>query len=238
MKYACLVTPLLVLTSCEIGFNGNELITIQKDLPVFKEIELHSVFDVYLVKDTVYSIKIIGNEDFAEQIDIKIADNVLRIENDFRLKWLRPEDNKVSLYISYDTLRKITAVQTCYIETVNPIKSDEIGLVFMSKLNQAQLELDCNTFYYWNNFPCGGRLTLSGFAKRLKISNYALVSVDASNLYADDAIVKNSSQGNCEVRVSNRLEYSIYGEGDIYIYGTPSQVIEGEITSSGRLVYK
>jgi hypothetical protein len=238
MKCVYLVVSLLVLTSCEKGIDDSELTTIQKDLPVFKEIELHSVFNVYLIQDTVYSIRIVGSEDFAKQTVFKVVDNVLRLENDFRLKWLRPEDNKVSLYISCDSLEKITAVQTCYIETVNPIKSDEIGVVFMSKLNQAQLELECNTFYYWNNFPCGGRLTLSGTTEKLKISNYALVSVDASNLLAYNAIVSNSSLGICEVRVINRLEYSIYGEGDIYAYGKPDQVIAGEITSSGRLVYK
>jgi hypothetical protein len=237
LKLTCLSAILLVLLSCEKN-NNMEIVTVENDLPVFDEIILHSVFFVYLVQDSVYSLKITGHEDFVKNIDYYIEDKVLNIKNASRNKWLRPKDNKVSLYISTDSLKKITAGETCYIETINAIKSDKIGLIFTGKLNQAQLELDCNTFFYWNNFPCGGRLTLTGKSKNLRIWNYALMAVDASNLSADDALVENSSQGVCKVRVKNTLEYSIYGEGDIYLYGTPNQIIEGEITSSGTLVYK
>lgn len=229
---------LVLLISCEKGFNGDDLVIKEQELPVFKEIELHSVFNVYLVQDSIYSIRITGNSDFVEQTDIIVTDGVLRIENMYNMKWLRPRDNKVTLYITADSLRKISAVQTCYIETVNPIRSDEFGIILMSKLNQAKLELNCNKFYYWNSFPCGGRLTLTGSANWLKISNCALMAVDASDLYAESAAVKNSSKGICRIRVHNRLEYSICGEGDIYLYGTPNEVIAGEITSSGKLVYK
>ncbi len=238
MKCSYTAILLMLLISCEKGFNGDDVITKEQDLPVFKEIELHSVFNVYLIQDTFYSIKITGNEDFVEQTDIAIVGDVLRLENMYSMKWLRPRDNKVSLYITADCPRKISAVQTCYIETVNPIISDEFGLIFMSKLNQAQLELDCKTFYYWNNFPCGGRLALTGTVNRLKVLSCALMSVDASNLYAENAVVENDSRGICRVRVLNRLEYSIHGEGDIYLYGIPNEVIAGEITSSGKLVYK
>jgi len=238
VKYFYLIIFLPVLLSCEKNIYDDEPATRQVDLPVFKEIELHGVFNVYLTQDTSYTIKITGNKDFVEKTIITVGDNILQVENDYRLKWLRPNDNKVSLYISADSLGKISAFETCYIETVNAIKSEEIGLIFMSKLNQAQLELDCNTFYYWNNFPCGGKLTLTGSSKNLNILNCGLMSVDASNLYTDNAKVYNFSKGICKVRVINRLEYNIYGEGDIYLYGTPKQVIEGEITSSGRLVYK
>ena len=235
IKFAYLVVIFLVIFSCE---KNNEIVTVQKDLPVFEEIVLRSVFIVYLVQDTVYSIKITGNEDFVEKIYFSVEDKVLNIKNEFNLKWLRPKDNKVSLYISADSLKKITAAETCYIETVNAIKSDEIGLIFNGKLNQAQLELDCNIFYYWNNFPCGGKLTLTGYSNYLKIWNCALMSVDAGNLSTDNALVENSSEGICKIHVINKLEYSIYGEGDIHLYGTPNEIIAREITSTGKLVYK
>lgn len=237
LRFTYVSVLLLLLFSCEKN-NDMKIVTVEKYLPHFEEIVLHSVFIVYLEQDSVFSIKITGNEDFVENIDYYIEDKVLNITNEFKFKWLRPKDNKVSLYISSDSLKKITAGQTCYIETVNAIKSDEIGLIFTGKLNQAQLELDCNIFFYWNNFPCGGRLTLTGNSKYLRIWNCALMAVDASNLSTDNALVENSSQGVCKVRVNNTLEYSIYGEGDIYLYGTPNQIIEGEITSSGTLIYK
>ena len=63
------------------------------------------------------------------------------------------------------------------------------------------------------------------------------MSVDAKNLVADSAIVKNSSKGLCEIFVGLKLEYSINGVGDIHLYGFPDQIVEVELSSSGRLIH-
>ncbi|MBA3901647.1 MAG: DUF2807 domain-containing protein, partial [Bacteroidetes bacterium] len=114
--------------------------------------------------------------------------------------------------------------------------SDDFGIVMSSKLNQANLELGGKSFHFWNNFPCGGKLTLSGNTEILKIWTFSIMSVDAKNLHAEYALIENSSKGNCEVFVSGKLEYSIHGTGDIHLYGNPKQVILNEINSSGKLL--
>ena len=79
----------------------------------------------------------------------------------------------------------------CDIKTSNPITSNEFGLVLMGKVNHANLELDCNNFYYWNNFPCGGNLTLYGKTNILDLWNFAIMSIDAKNLIAQNAKIEN-----------------------------------------------
>ena len=105
-----------------------------------------------------------------------------------------------------------------------------------SKLNEAVLQLNCTTFYYWNNHPCGGKLTLSGTVQNLRIWNFALMSVEAKDLTAYDALVENSSQGDCEVTVTGKLEYSIKNSGNIYLHGHPPQIVLKEKTSTGELI--
>ena len=119
---------------------------------------------------------------------------------------------------------------------MSPITSTEFGLVLTGKSNQANLELNGNIFYYWNNFPTGGKLTLSGKTEILKIWNFDLMSVDAKNLTSKYAIVENSSKGDCAVTVLNKLEYKISGEGNIQLYGEPSEIIETGLFSTGRLI--
>lgn len=209
---------------------------IYSDLLAFNEIELNSTFDIYLKEDSSFSINIVGDKSIIENVTYKIENKVLKINNDSRFKWLTPKKNKIEIYINSKPLKRVSANQTCFIRTLSPITSDEFGIVLSNKANQASLELNCKIFYYWNNFPCGGKLTLNGKTEFLKIWNYAIMSVDARNLNANNAIVENNSKGNCDVTVLNRIEYSITGEGDINLYGSPSEIVEKQMSSSGQFI--
>ncbi len=224
----------MLLFSCKKENQQNT--TIYKNLSEFSKIELNGVFDVYLKQDSVYSIEIVGNENWVGNIVFKVENEILKIDNQAKGKWLKPKEDKVKIYISSNRPKMIFANETCNIETLNPIISDEFGIVMSSKLNQANLELNCNTFYFWNNFPCGGKLTLRGNAEILKIWNFAIMSVDAKNLTTEYALIENSSKGNCEVFVTNKMEYSIHGIGDIHLYGNPKELILNEISSTGKLL--
>ncbi len=205
-------------------------------LEPFEQIELNDAFDVFLTEGNTYSIEIIGDEKMIEYVDLKVENNILAIENKRKVKWISPTKNKIQIYVTSLPLKKITADEGCNIQTLSPITSTEFGLVLTGKSNQANLELNGNTFYYWNNFPTGGKLTLSGKTEVLKIWNFAIMSVDAKNLTSKYAIVENSSKGDCEVTVLNKLEYKISGEGNIQLYGEPSEIIENGLFSSGRLI--
>jgi len=231
---------LIIIFTCIILFNSCKKDTltdnIYSDLIPFNEIELNCTFDVYLKEDSSFSINIIGDKNVIENVSYVIENNVLKINNDSKFKWLTPRKNKIEIYINSKPLKFVSAKQTCFIKTLSPITSDEFGIMLSNKANQASLELDCKIFYYWNNFPCGGKLTLYGNTESLKIWNYAIMSVDARNLNANNAIVENNSKGNCDVTVLNSFEYSIKGEGDINLYGSPPKIIEKQITSSGQLI--
>lgn len=234
LKIGILLLFVIFISSCKK--DNNEKTVLHDNLPPFDEIELKSVFDVYLSQDTFYSVKVTGNKDMINNVIIENDNNVVKIKNTSKLKWLSPEDNKITLYISSDRPKKITAFETCNIQTVNPIITDEFGIILGSKLNQANLELNNNIFYFWNIHPCGGKLILRGKTNNLRLWNFAIMSVDAVNLDAGMGLVENHSKGDCSVYVNNTLDYSIYGEGNIYLFGNPGQIVLHENTSSGRLI--
>ncbi|OFY24592.1 MAG: hypothetical protein A2X02_03245 [Bacteroidetes bacterium GWF2_29_10] len=204
-------------------------------LESFEQIKLNDAFELYITEGSNYSIEIVGDEKVIEYVDLKVENNTLTIENKKKWKWISPKKNKINIYVSSLPLKKITAADGCNIRTLTPITSMEFGLVLTGKSNQANLELRGNIFYYFNNFPTGGKLTLSGETEILKIWNFALMSVDARNLISKYAIVENSSKGDCHLTVLNKLEYSIRGEGNIYLYGKSLEIIANDISSSGRL---
>jgi hypothetical protein len=216
--------------------NDEEMSNVYYETEAFEYVELDDAFNVYVEEDSTYAVEIIATEDNLLQINVEVENGVLRITDNRKNKWMSPENNRVEVYIKAPPLKKITAAEGCHIKSLSPITSNEFGIVFTGRVNEADLELNCGTFYYWNNHPCGGRLTLTGEVNMLKIWNFALVSVDAKTLTAGSALVENSSKGDCVVTVLNRLEYSIAGEGNICLYGNPEEVIENEVSSTGRLI--
>lgn len=229
-----LIVITLFLFSCKK--ENNNASKIFDSLTPFDEIELKSAFNVYLTQDTMYSVRVQGNEKLIENISVVVEDNILKLENNNHLKWLSPKSNKIIVYINSDRPKKINAFETCNVKTITPIITHEFGIVMGSKLNMAELELNNDIFYFWNIHPCGGKLTLRGKTNVLKVWNFAIMSVDALNLIADTGFVDNHSKGDCTVSINNFMMYGIYGEGNIYLYGNPGNIILKEQTSSGQLI--
>lgn len=235
MKYKSLIllTIITLLLACK---KNNKTESRYSELMPFNKIEFNSPFDVYLNEDTNYYIQISGDKDIIENIEFYIENNTLKVENSSKQIWLTPRKNKVVLNINSKPLSQVKAKQTCNIQTITPITTVEFIFIQQSKANQATLELNCQKFKYWNDFPCGGNITLSGKSDSTFIWNYAIMSVNAKNLISNNAFVENSSKGNCEVTVNNKIEYSIFGSGNIILYGKPSEIIEKNISSSGTLI--
>jgi hypothetical protein len=141
--------------SCE---KENSIAVFEKNLNEFDTLVLNDVFEVHLLQGEKNSIRMEGYEKILDNIQLDLQSNTLSIENNFSMGWIYPRKNKVKLFITYDTLSLIVANETCQIISENTLHANEFGLIMKSKLNHANLDVDCNSFYYWNNFPCGGKI--------------------------------------------------------------------------------
>lgn len=222
----------LVLLSCRKDDSTSLLV----ELPPFTGLELNSTFDVYLTDTPTHSIEIVGNQRRVEQVVVEMVGNTIKVKDEANFKWINPKQKPVQLYVNCDALAALNINETCLVQTTNTHTTDRLGIVIKGKANEANLDLNCNSVYYWNNHPTGGKLTLSGVTSSLKVWNFAIMSVDAKNLITNYALIENNAQGNCEVNVLDKLEYSISNVGDVHLYGEPAEIIEKELTSTGRLV--
>ena len=234
-SWFCLLLLIGTLISCE---KNAEVITKTDYLDVFHTITLDSYFDIVLIQGNEHSIKLVGNEKTIDEIEYTIEDSVLTLKNKSNNRWLSPKKNKFKLYLTFEQLKKINAIETCQIQCQDTIQGNELGIFFASKMNEANLKLNYSTIFYYNNHPCGGKLILSGNCSFLKIWNYALMQVDASELYSGHVLIENYSKGDCTIRVSNLLEYSIFGEGNIISYGNPNMIVSYTEQSIGKLILK
>ena len=230
------ISLVLVVTLLSACVKNNPKITKTVPLEAFDQIELNSSFDVELVEDSAFYVEVIGHQKTVEKMSLVVENDVLKIDNLLKNKFVKPKTKNIVLVIHSKPLKMVISNETCDVSTRTPITSVEFGIIMRSKGNYADLELKTQSFYYWNNYPCGGKMTLRGTTDQLKIWNTAIFSVDAKSLYTKYCFVENSSKGKCEVQVSETIEYTIKGEGNIEAYGAPSMIVEKEKTGSGAFI--
>lgn len=231
--YTLLILSAVSLFSCK---KSMEEVTIEKSLNEFDTLTVNSVFDIRLTQGTENSIRLEGAQKILENVEIRVENNTLTLSNSFKGNWLHPKKNKIKVYITTNGIQRINSNETSNIQTTNALTGDEIGLVMTSKLNEASLEVSCNSFYFWNNHPCGGKVVLTGQTNELKVWNYALMAIDASGLNTPIASVENNSKGDCRIQCFSKLTYSILGSGNIYLTGNPAEIIKVTESSSGKLI--
>lgn len=235
MRQLILFLPLLALLFVQCT-KEKPTETVQISLSEFDTLTLNSVFDVYLIQGDSNFVTIEGNPKIIEKVRAEVLNNTLNFYNDFGGKWLYPSNNRIKLTITTNGLTRINAGETSNIQTLNTLTGNEIGIVMTSKLNQATLDVNCNSFYFWNNFPCGGKLTLRGSVHELKIWSVALMTVDAKDLTADIANLENKSKGDISATVTQFLHYRIGGSGNIHLWGNPTQVMDTGSDGEGKII--
>lgn len=224
----------LLLSSC--GKAGKKAVSVEESTAPFHSVELNDVFDVSLVEDSVFYLEIIGTSKMVEGVEVRVEDSTLYLDRKNGNRWYRPGKNEVQVIIHSKPLELVVANKSCFVSTVNPITSYEFGLVFKDKSSHGKLDLNCYSFYFWNNEPTGGYLELSGTTNFLKIWNAAIMTVDAKNVTANYARIENYSKGDCTATVNGFFDYVITGFGDIHLYGAPSVINEIQDTGDGELI--
>jgi hypothetical protein len=203
----------------------------------FHTLTIDNRFDVILTQGSTESVTVSGHPSLIEKVSCSLTDGELRVTSSFKSAWLRPKNNRVTIYITVVELKRLNINETGSLVCTNELLGDEIGLITTGKLADVNLKLNCATFYYWNNFPCSGKISLSGNCTQLKIWNHALMQVDAKDLLSNNSLIENFSKGDVTVSPVSQLVYRIAGEGNIRVNGTPSFVEILGNDGTGKLIY-
>ena len=215
MRYMILISMTTLLLSCQ----KDDEVVKQFDLEPFEKIEFNDSFTVTFHTSSDFRIVASGSERFIEEMKITSRGDSVLVENDQRAAWLRPESNKVKLDVYCDSLFQIKASESCEMTSADTLRSENLLIIVGSKLNVADLKVNCSTFGYYNVFPCSGVMTFSGKTDQLNIWNEALMEITASDLNANRCFIQNNSSADCQIQVSDELRYSILNSGNIILKG-------------------
>jgi len=200
----------------------------------YHTINIDGGFKVVLIQDSLGYVEFYGVEKHLNTCVATVTDSVLSLDGNHRGEFLHPGEPATEVRVHCSSLKLINANDDCSLRS-ELLNGSEIGVVVGCRSFEGNLNLNCNTFYYWNN-PGGSNVTLSGNVTVLKYWTVGLSTLDAKNLVADYVLVSHGSQNVIQVSPVQTLEYSITNIGDLIYYGNPPQIVPVLLTGTGELI--
>lgn len=228
---------LLVLSSCK----KEEIPTVKHiELLPFTDISIESAFDIELVEDSVFKLIITSsNNEIADKISYEIDNNKLYLKDNRKFKFLKP-GKIASIEIHAPEFFMLELYGGVNLTTKGYLTSNNLGVVFKKHGNYCDFKLNNDMFYFWNDNLSGGDIKLRGTCQVAKFWFSDLVSLNTSDLNAESVIISSNTNNDSEIRVTNKLEYEILGEGDVIVYGNPAIIeqIPNSAKGKGELILK
>lgn len=193
--------------------------------------------DLYIVADTVNRFYVRGHEGYVNELSITEADGELRVEDENKWGLRNGFNNHIEFWWHTTETENLQAAlygSPTYVYTPDTLSVANFRLTFMHSYGEADLLLHTQE----TRLSVGGASTirLSGQTDHLVVSTQSSGPMDARDLAAQTATVKNVGTHNCFVQVHEFLHAEIADHGSIYYTTTPDSLktIEagyGEIAS-------
>lgn len=221
------------LESCfspvHFSIRGNgDVISEQRDLPIFDEVNSEDDINVFIVQDSVSEIIVEAEENLMAYIVTSVSGDELTIR--FKRGSNINNTEPVNVYIRTNDLNsvKLSGSGNMVIENINT-SSLELTLS-----GSGDIEGDAIADFIDAKISGSGEIHLSGeaFETDLKISGSGKMSM--FGLISERCQAHISGSGDMCVSVSDYLAVHISGSGSVYYVGLPS--IDVDITGSGDVV--
>ena len=211
----------------EIGTPGST-VTEQRPTANFGTVFFGGNFNVFIEPDTVYSVKITGDEKVLPHIQTLVYDGRLTIKYDeFKENF---EHETVAVYLKGPFVYSIdqggSGSITSTLTTVTHANISGGGKIDMLVAGDP-IKITVNG---------SGNAYLRGTSDYIEAVIYGSGSVYASGLQTKRAKVVIAGSGSCELNISDFLQAIINGSGNISYSGNP--VVTQNINGSGKLIKK
>ena len=233
IKIAFLAGLTLMAYACENSWNclrgngvpGEETRTIEGFTGVVSEGE----FDVFIVPDAAFSVKLEADENLIQYIRTRISGNTLIVDQGTR-KCLR-SDSPIRITVYMPQVEYLNLTGSGMI-TGDNIEGDELkveltgsGLIDLRGLNVGLLDA---------LITGSGEMIFWGDAVDADLDITGSGEVKAFHLESLNCIANISGSGNMQVNVEKLLTAYISGSGNIYYQGNPG--VSANITGTGAVI--
>ena len=204
--------------------NGN-IKTEKRSVSHFSGVDVSGSIDVYVKSDSISSIKIEGDENLLEYIQVISDGDMLRIhtENGFNLD----PSGKIKVFVSASTLKSFHVSGACNIYSENKINSPDVINIGASGSCDVNLEVNAPKIIADLSGACN--VELKGETKDFRVEGSGSTGIKTMGLIAENVDVDISGSGDADVYASARLDVHVSGAGSVQYKGNPqvNQSISG-----------
>jgi len=219
----------IFLTACLSNAWAVDPVKETRQTEPFTSIELNGGYLVFITQGPGCSLTLEGDPAILKDIKTEVKRNQLIIEP--RKKLLRIKTDKVKIYLTVKEIAGLDVSGSSTVECQGAFQTEKmdinIGGSGSVTMEVSAKEIVCD-------IAGSGDITLKGRADNIDVDIAGSGAVKAIELEAKSAKVDIAGSGDVQVAVSQRLDGTILGSGDIVYRGTPVNVYS-DIVGSGRI---
>jgi hypothetical protein len=192
------------------------------ELPEFKGIYVNSAYTVYLKQTNKQEVTVEALTEIFEVSDIKVEDGILMVnierkpENPNKSLWAKIDDIKLNpamkLYVSVKSIEDLQVNGAGRIVSENSLASYKLNLAVNGSGN---IELDIKGENVKAEISGSGNIGLTGYATQIDAVISGAGNIKAFNCPMENAKIKVSGAGICELNVTNGIEAMVVGSGQV-----------------------
>lgn len=237
-----LICLLLSFTNCSkdhlfdcVKSTGDE-ITEHRSVKHFTNINMKDNIDVILYSDTTDFISVYAGEHLIDGIITEVDGNTLYLRNENKCNWVRSFSNKYIVTIGMRDPEKIESYGSGNITCMDSIRTDEFFFDSWNASGSYNFIFSNPKIHLNNNI---GRADFHATGKTQVAFAYIndVATLDTKELSTNLYYIRNSSTGDCSIRVNQELSSEITYTGNIYYIGNPYSVVS-EVTGTGKLIHQ
>ena len=222
INYLLALIVVSLLSLCIASFTFAQTTKKILELPEFKSIYVNSNYTVYLKQTNKQEVSVEALTEIYELTTIKVENGVLLInverkpDSPNKSIWSKIDDIKLKptmkLMVSVKNISELQVNGSGKIISENSIASDYLSL---GVAGSGSIELDIKGNNLKTEVSGSGSVTLKGYATANDISMSGSGSISAFTCELENAKVKMSGSGSCELNVTSTLEATVLGSGTL-----------------------
>lgn len=214
-------TKIFTIALCLLGQLAFSQITKKVlELPEFKSIYVNSNYTVYLKQTNKQEVTVEALTEIFSVSDFKVVDGVLMVnierkpENPNKSLWAKIDDIKLNPTMKlYVTMKNIEELQVNGGGKVIAENSLATGNIKLAVNGTGSMDVDLKGDVVKAEVTGSGSIALRGYASSLEALISGAGTINGFNCPMDNAKVKVSGSGICELNVSNTIDAVVAGSG-------------------------
>lgn len=209
---------MILCVVCQVSFA--QITKKVLELPDFKSIYVNSNYTVYLKQTNKQEVTVEALTEIFSISDIKVVDGVLMInierkpENPNKSLWAKIDDIKVNPTMKlYVTMKNIEELQVNGGGKIIAENSLATGNLRLAVNGNGSMDIDLKGDVVKAEVTGSGNIALRGYATTLEALISGAGTINGYNCPMDNAKVKVSGSGICELNVTNTIDAIVAGSG-------------------------